>query len=143
MAEHQNNLKEYDMKNSQTMQGLTTPELITVNARKNDARHLVYLEWAGILLIAGILSRIFLTYVFDACVDDWLRDGHRQVKDLWNVLMYFIPLIFFALSGGLAVAAVVYSVLNVIETNRRICFLKRKMKKRALLAGLEDADVRP
>ena len=131
------------MKTSQTMQGLTTPELITLNARKNDDRHAAYLEWAGILLIAGILSRIFLAYVFDACVDDWLRDGYRQVKDLWNVLMYFIPLIFIALSGGLAVAAVVYSVLNVIETNRRIFFLKRKMKKRALLAGQEDADVRP
>lgn len=143
MAEHNNDLKEHDMKTSQTMQGLTTPELITMNARKNDARHAAYLEWAGILLIAGILSRIFLAYVFDACVDDWLRDGHRQVKDLWNVLMYFIPLIFFALSGGLAVAAVVYSVLNVIETNRRIFLLKRKMKKRALLAGQEDADVRP
>ena len=142
MAEHQNNLKEYDMKNSQTMQGLTTPELITVNARKNDVRHLVYLEWAGILLIAGILSRIFMSYVFDASVSDWLRDGHLQVKALWNVLMYAIPLIFFALSGGLAVAAVFYSVLNVIETNRRIFIVRREMKKRALLADQEDADAR-
>lgn len=142
MAEHQNNLKEHDMKTSQTMQGLTTPELIMINGRKNDARHFVYLEWAGILLIAGILSRIFMTYVFDASVSDWLRDGHLQVKALWNVLMYAIPLIFIALSGGLAVAAVVYSALNVIETNRRIFFLKREMKKRALLAGQEDADAR-
>lgn len=130
------------MKTSQTMQGLTTPELITINAQKNDARHVVYLEWAGALLIAGILSRIFMTYVFDASVSDWLRDGHLQVKALWNVLMYAIPLIFIALSGGLAVAAVVYSVLNVIETNRRIFSLKREMKKRALLAGQEDADAR-
>lgn len=130
------------MKTSQTMQGLTTPELIMINGRKNDARHFVYLEWAGILLIAGILSRIFMTYVFDASVSDWLRDGHLQVKALWNVLMYAIPLIFIALSGGLAVAAVVYSVLNVIETNRRIFSLKREMKKRALQAGREDADAR-
>ena len=130
------------MKKSQTMQGLTTPELIMINGRKNDARHFVYLEWAGILLIAGILSRIFMTYVFDASVSDWLRDGHLQVKALWNVLMYAIPLIFIALSGGLAVAAVVYSVLNVIETNRRIFSLKREMKKRALQAGREDADAR-
>ncbi|WP_263070901.1 conjugal transfer protein TrbF [Enterobacter huaxiensis] len=130
------------MKTSQTMQGLTTPELITLNARKNDARHVVYLEWAGALLIAGILSRIFMTYVFDASVSDWLRDGHLQVKALWNVLMYAIPLVFFALSGGLAVAAVVYSVLNAIETNRRIFFLKREMKKCALLAGQEEADAR-
>jgi len=142
MAEHQNNVRKRDMKTSQTMQGLTTPELITINARKNDARHLVYLEWAGILLIAGILSRIFMSYVFDASVSDWLRDGHLQVKALWNVLMYAIPLIFIALSGGLAVAAAVYSVLNVIEANRRIFFLKRKMKKRTQLAGQEDADVR-
>lgn len=142
MAEHQNNLKEHEMKTSQTMQGLTTPELIMINGRKNDARHVVYLEWAGILLIAGILSRIFMTYVFDASVSDWLRDGHLQVKALWNVLMYAIPLIFIALSGGLAVAAVVYSVLNVIETNRRIFSLKREMKKRALQAGREDADAR-
>lgn len=142
MAEHQNNLKEHEMKTSQTMQGLTTPELIMINGRKNDARHFVYLEWAGILLIAGILSRIFMTYVFDASVSDWLRDGHLQVKALWNVLMYAIPLIFIALSGGLAVAAVVYSVLNVIETNRRIFSLKREMKKRALQAGREDADAR-
>ncbi|HID3974779.1 TPA: conjugal transfer protein TrbF [Enterobacter cloacae] len=130
------------MKTSQTMQGLTTPELITLNARKNDARHVVYLEWAAALLIAGILSRIFMTYVFDASVSDWLRDGHLQVKALWNVLMYAIPLIFIALSGGLAVAAAVYSALNVIETNRRIFFLKREMKKRALQAGREDADAR-
>ena len=130
------------MKKSQTMQGLTTPELIMINGRKNDARHFVYLEWAGILLIAGILSRIFMTYVFDASVSDWLRDGHLQVKALWNVLMYAVPLIFIALSGGLAVAAVVYSVLNVIETNRRIFSLKREMKKRALQAGREDADAR-
>lgn len=130
------------MKTSQTMQGLTTPELIMINGRKNDARHVVYLEWAGILLIAGILSRIFMTYVFDASVSDWLRDGHLQVKALWNVLMYAIPLIFIALSGGMAVAAVVYSVLNVIETNRRIFSLKREMKKRALLAGQEEADAR-
>lgn len=130
------------MKNSQTMQGLTTPELITINARKNDARHLVYLEWAGILLIAGILSRISMSYVFDASVSDWLRDGHLQVKALWNVLMYAIPLIFIALSGGLAVAAVVYSVLNVIETNRRIFIVRRKMKARALQAEQEDADAR-
>lgn len=130
------------MKTSQTMQGLTTPELITINGRKNDARHVVYLEWAGILLIAGILSRIFMTYVFDASVSDWLRDGHLQVKALWNVLMYAIPLIFIALSGGPAVAAVVYSALNVIETNRRIFSLKREMKKRALQAGREDADAR-
>lgn len=142
MAEHQNNLKEHDMKTSQTMQGLTTPELIMINGRKNDARHVVYLEWAGILLIAGILSRIFMTYVFDASVSDWLRDGHLQVKALWNVLMYAIPLIFIALSGGMAVAAVVYSVLYVIETNRRIFSLKREMKKRALLAGQEEADAR-
>ena len=142
MAEHQNNLKEHDMKKSQTMQGLTTPELIMINGRKNDAWHFVYLEWAGILLIAGILSRIFMTYVFDASVSDWLRDGHLQVKALWNVLMYAVPLIFIALSGGLAVAAVVYSVLNVIETNRRIFSLKREMKKRALQAGREDADAR-
>ena len=126
-----------------TTQRPAAPEFLTGKARINDAPYIVYLEWAGALLIAGILSRIFLTYVFDACVDDWLRDGHRQVKDLWNVLMYFIPLIFFALSGGLAVAAVVYSGLNVIETNRRIFLLKRKMKKRALLAGQEDADVHP
>ncbi|WP_235843323.1 conjugal transfer protein TrbF [Enterobacter huaxiensis] len=130
------------MKTSQAMQGLTTPELIMINGRKNDARHVVYLEWAGILLIAGILSRIFMTYVFDASVSDWLRDGHLQVKALWNVLMYAIPLIFIALSGGLAVAAVVYLVLNVIETNRRIFSLKREMKKRALLTGREDADAR-
>lgn len=142
MAEHQNNLKEHDMKTSQTMQGLATPELITLNARKNDARHVAYLEWAGALLIAGILSRIFMTYVFDASVSDWLRDGHLQVKALWNVLMYAIPLIFIALSGGLAVAAVVYSALNVIETNRRIFIVRRKMKKRALQAGREDADAR-
>lgn len=130
------------MKTSQTMQGLTTPKLITINARKNDVRNVVYLEWAGALLIAGILSRIFMTYVFDASVSDWLRDGHLQVKALWNVLMYAIPLIFIALSGGLAVAAVVYSALNVIETNRRIFFLKREIKKRALLTGQEDADAR-
>lgn len=130
------------MKTSQTMQGLTTPELIMINGRKNDARHVVYLEWAGILLIAGILSRIFMTYVFDASVSDWLRDGHLQVKALWNVLMYAIPLIFIALSGGLAVAAAVYSALNIIDTNRRIFFLKRKMKKRALQAEQEDADAR-
>lgn len=130
------------MKTSQTMQGLTTPELITINARKNDARHVAYLEWAGALLIAGILSRIFMAYVFDASVSDWLRDGHLQVKALWNVLMYAIPLIFIALSGGLAVAAVVYSALNVIETNRRIFIVRRKMKKRALQAGREDADAR-
>ena len=89
-----------------TTQRPAAPELITGKARMNDAPYIVYLEWAGALLIAGILSRIFMAYVFDACVDDWLRDGHRQVKDLWNVLMYVIPQLVFAQARRLAAARV-------------------------------------
>ncbi|MHA0962828.1 conjugal transfer protein TrbF [Enterobacter cancerogenus] len=126
-----------------TTQRPAAPEFLTGKARINDAPYIVYLEWAGALLIAGILSRIFMAYVFDACVDDWLRDDHRQVKDLWNVLMYVIPLIFFALAGGLAVAGVLYSVLSVIAANLQMFIVRRKMKKHARLAGQEDADVRP
>lgn len=100
-------------------------------------------EWAGILLIAGVLSRVFMTYVFNACVGDWLRDGHLQLKDLWNVLMYAIPLIFIALSGGLAVAGGVYAILNSLYTKGQMFILKRKMGKLALQASREGADVRP
>lgn len=139
MAENQYNVRKHHM----TTQRPAAPELITGKARINDAPYIVYLEWAGALLIAGILSRIFLAYVFDACVDDWLRDGHRQVKDLWNVLMYFIPLIFFALAGRLAAAGVLYSVLSVIAANLQTFIVCRQMKKHARLAGQEDADVRP
>ncbi|WP_096177272.1 conjugal transfer protein TrbF, partial [Enterobacter hormaechei] len=106
----QNNAEEHDMMTSGMLQRATTPELIALRARKEDARFGVYAEWAGILLIAGVLSRVFMTYVFNACVGDWLRDGHLQLKDLWNVLMYAIPLIFIALSGGLAVAGGVYAI---------------------------------
>ncbi|EPJ0597115.1 conjugal transfer protein TrbF [Enterobacter roggenkampii] len=138
----QNNAKEHDVMAFRMLQRVSTPEFIALQARKDDARFGIYLEWAGILLIAGMLSRIFMTYVFDACVSDWLRDGHLQVKNLWNVLMYAIPLIFIALSGGLAVAGGVYAVLNLLDTKVQIFIVRRKMKKRALLAEKEDAGAR-
>nr|WP_238785715.1 hypothetical protein [Serratia marcescens] len=78
-----------------------------------------------------------MTYVFNACVGDWLRDGHLQLKDLWNVLMYAIPLIFIALSGGLAVAGGVYAILNSLYTKGQMFILKRKMGKLALQASRE------
>jgi hypothetical protein len=139
----QNNAEEHDMMTSGMLQRATTPELIALRARKEDARLGVYAEWAGILLIAGVLSRVFMTYVFNACVGDWLRDGHLQVKDLWNVLMYAIPLIFIALSGGLAVAGGVYAILNSLYTKGQMFILKRKMGKLALQASREGTDVRP
>ena len=143
MADNQNNVKEHKMTTLQTTQGLTTPELITLTARKNDLRFGIYMEWAGIFLIAGILSRLFMTYTFDACVSDWIKDGHLLFKDLWNMMMYGIPLIFVALSGGLAIAGGLYAVLNLLETKRQIFFLKRKMRKLALQANREEADARP
>lgn len=76
----QNNAEEHDMMTSGMLQRATTPELIALRARKEDARFGVYAEWAGILLIAGVLSRVFMTYVFNACVGDWLRDGHLQAE---------------------------------------------------------------
>ncbi|WP_454519261.1 conjugal transfer protein TrbF [Enterobacter cloacae] len=143
MADHQNNVKEHKMTTSQTTQGLTTPELITLTARKNDLRFGIYMEWAGILLIAGILSRFFMTYAFDACVSYWVKDGHLLIKDVWNMMMYAVPLIFVALSGGLAIAGGLYAVLSLLETKRQIFFLKRKIRKLALQARREEADVRP
>lgn len=139
----QNNAKEHDMMTSRMLQSVTTPELITLKARKNDARFGVYAEWAGILFIAGVLSRVFMACVFDACVGDWIKNGHLQLKDLWNVLMYAIPLIFIALSGGLAIAGGVYAVLNSLYTKGQMFILKRKMGKLALQASREGADVRP
>ncbi|MCM7239209.1 conjugal transfer protein TrbF [Enterobacter bugandensis] len=139
----QNNAEEHDMMTSRMLQRATTPELIALRARKDDARFGVYAEWAGILLIAGVLSRVFMTYVFDACVGDWSKSGHLQLKDLWNVLMYAIPLIFIALSGGLAVAGGVYAILNSLYTKGQMFILKRKMGKLALQASREGADVRP
>ncbi len=118
---------------------VATPTTFLVNVNTLG----VYAEWAGILLIAGVLSRVFMTYVFNACVGDWLRDGHLQLKDLWNVLMYAIPLIFIALSGGLAVAGGVYAILNSLYTKGQMFILKRKMGKLALQASREGADVRP
>ncbi|EOF5197913.1 conjugal transfer protein TrbF [Salmonella enterica] len=139
----QNNAKEHDMMSSGMLQRATTPELITLRARKNDARFGVYAEWAGILLIAGVLSRVFMTYVFDVCVGDWIKNGHLQLKDLWNVLMYAIPLIFIALSCGLAVAGGVYAILNSLYTKGQMFILKRKTGKLAQQASREGADVRP
>ena len=52
----QNNAEEHDMMTSGMLQRATTPELIALRARKEDARFGVYAEWAGILLIAGVLS---------------------------------------------------------------------------------------
>lgn len=143
MADHQNNVKEHEMTTFQMTQGLTTPELIMLTARKNDLRFGIYMEWAGIFLIAGILSRLFMTYAFDACVSDWVRDGHLLFKDVWNMMMYVIPLIFVALSGGLAIAGGLFAVLNLLETKRQIFFLKRKMRKLALPASQEEVDARP
>jgi len=139
----QNNAKEHDMMTSGMLQRATTPELITLRARKDDARFGVYAEWAGILLIAGVLSRVFMTYVFHACVGDWIKSGHLQLKDLWNVLMYAIPLMFIALSGGLAVAGGVYAILNLLYTKGQMFILKRKTGKLAQQAIREGADVRP
>ena len=112
----QNNAEEHDMMTSGMLQRATTPELIALRARKEDARFGVYAEWAGILLIAGVLSRVFMTYVFNACV---------------------------ALSGGLAVAGGVYAILNSLYTKGQMFILKRKMGKLALQASREGADVRP
>ena len=46
----QNNAEEHDMMTSGMLQRATTPELIALRARKEDARFGVYAEWAGILL---------------------------------------------------------------------------------------------
>ncbi|HAM4813209.1 TPA: F-type conjugal transfer protein TrbF [Escherichia coli] len=83
-----------------------------------------------VLLIAGVVMRTVMHIIFDACVDSWKADPElNNLRDMWNILMYVIPLTLWALSSGFLVTGLLVYSYALLDRNIRIFLLKRLMRR--------------
>ena len=82
-----------------------------------------YMRLTGLFLgtglaffIAAILSRTLTMTFFTAAFSGSLSVEMQQLKTLWNLLMYIIPLSFGSLAAGFIVVGVIGCIGQVIET---------------------------
>ncbi|HBW1155727.1 conjugal transfer protein TrbF (plasmid) [Klebsiella pneumoniae] len=90
-------------------------------------RHVgLYLDLCLVFLVSGALLFGVMRSTFDLCVDGWIASGELRVKDLWNILMYVIPLTLLAVSAGLFITGVISSVMEFISFRLKAGLYLRK-----------------
>ena len=78
---------------------------------------------------------------FSAGIDSWKADPElNNLRDMWNILMYVIPLTLWALSSGFLVTGLLVYSYALLDRNIRIFLLKRRMRRENnLREGNNDA----
>ena len=94
-----------------------------------------------VFLTAGIVLWIVMNIIFDACIDSWKADPElNNVRYMWNILMYAIPIMLYALAAGFLAAASLSPLCEIIFGGVRIFLLKRRMRREnELREGKNDA----
>ena len=71
-----------------------------------------------------------MNIIFDACIDSWKADPElNNVRYMWNILMYVIPIMLYALAAGFLAAASLSPLCEIIFGGVRIFRLKRRMRR--------------
>ncbi|MDM3535863.1 hypothetical protein OHN11_21495 [Serratia marcescens] len=83
--------------------------------RRESARLMTYLYLAVLFFVAAVALWVVSHGAFEvAFVKDYVADSREfHVMNMWNVLMYFIPGMFAALSTGCLAVAIVFEVLGM------------------------------
>ncbi|ELG86306.1 hypothetical protein A311_03848 [Escherichia coli KTE146] len=90
-----------------------------------------------VLLTAGIVLWIVINIIFDACIDSWKAAPELNNSIyMWNILMYAIPYMLYALAVGFLVTF----FLSPMCENIGIFLLKCRMRREnKLREGKNDA----
>ena len=110
------------------------PEL-KIRSTERDYKYISRItgRYAGLSLVfltAGIVLWIVMNIIFDACIDSWKADPElNNVRYMWNILMYVIPIMLYALAAGFLAAASLSPLCEIIFGGVRIFLLKRRMRR--------------
>ncbi|ELH2555181.1 F-type conjugal transfer protein TrbF [Escherichia coli] len=89
-----------------------------------------YFELFVVSFIAGLLLWHGMHAIFSAGIDSWKADPElNNFRYMWNILMYVIPIMLYALAAGFLAAASLLPLCEIIFGGVRIFLLKRCMRR--------------
>lgn len=89
-----------------------------------------YFDLSIVFLVAGIVLWAVMHVIFDVCIDSWKADpALNNFRYMWNILMYVIPIMLYALAAGFFAAASLSPLCEIIFGGVRIFLLKRRMRR--------------
>ncbi|HAW1164630.1 TPA: F-type conjugal transfer protein TrbF [Escherichia coli] len=89
-----------------------------------------YFELFVVSFIAGLLLWHGMHAIFSAGIDSWKADPElNNFRYMWNILMYVIPIMLYALAAGFLAAASLSPLCEIIFGGVRIFLLKRRMRR--------------
>lgn len=94
-----------------------------------------------VFFVAGLIVKNVMHDFFSASIDSWKTDPElNDFRDMWNILMYVIPLTLWALAGGFFTVYVVNPLNELINGGVGILLRKRRMcRENNLREGNNDA----
>lgn len=94
-----------------------------------------------VFFVAGLLLWHCMHVIFSACIDSWKADPElNNFRYMWNILMYVIPIMLYALAAGFLAAASLSPLCEIIFGGVRIFLLKRCMpRENSFREGNNDA----
>ncbi|MBH3000582.1 hypothetical protein I5M74_23700 [Serratia marcescens] len=104
--------------------------------RRESARLMTYLYLVVLFFVAAVALWVVSHWLFGyAFVKDYAADSREfHVMNMWNVLMYFIPGMFAALSVGCMVVAIVFEGLGVFSLFITVLWQKCRIYRQARLS---------
>lgn len=83
-----------------------------------------------VFFVAGLIVRNVMHDFFSAGIDSWKADPElNNFRYMWNILMYVIPIMLYALAAGFLAAASLSPLCEIIFGGVRIFLLKRCMRR--------------
>ncbi|EOL9788105.1 F-type conjugal transfer protein TrbF [Escherichia coli] len=83
-----------------------------------------------VFFVAGLIVRNVMHDFFSAGIDSWKADPElNNFRYMWNILMYVIPIMLYALAAGFLAAASLLPLCEIIFGGVRIFLLKRCMRR--------------
>ncbi|NPO44067.1 F-type conjugal transfer protein TrbF [Escherichia coli] len=90
----------------------------------------IYFDLFFVFVAAGTFLWVIMHSIFDACIDSWKADPElNNFRYMWNILMYVIPIMLYALAAGFLAAASLSPLCEIIFGGVRIFLLKRRMRR--------------
>ncbi|HFO4026428.1 F-type conjugal transfer protein TrbF [Escherichia coli] len=83
-----------------------------------------------VFFAAGLIVRNVMHDFFSAGIDSWKADPElNNFRYMWNILMYVIPIMLYALAAGFLAAASLSPLCEIIFGRGRIFLMKRRMRR--------------